>query len=248
MQPPFNRNNAEREIREALQCPIDWGEVFRVESPASFDPLDDLWHKLLSQHVRGDESLFVGPDFLLSFLSDESDDELRAMLANVSLWKKSCHDEFRSKLRRFTELRHASRDDYAKHLPPRGRPRDPAWIDKESAKRGNSVFYCDIPEDDLLTAFLHGVWSAFSDADDFCLPGARALWHKLLDDDVARVAFRCSAPIGASGGQPTEYICYELEAATPIVHGYPVAEAEARRILYSCSITTVGDLREWGRP
>ena len=63
--PPFSRQNAEREIREALECPIDWGKVFRVQSPASFDPLDTLWRELLSRHVRGDESLFVGPDFFV---------------------------------------------------------------------------------------------------------------------------------------------------------------------------------------
>ena len=169
------------------------------------------------------------------------------MLANIELWKKACHDEFRSKLRRFTDLRHAAREDYAKHLPPPGRPRDPAWIETESAKRGNSLFYCDIPEADLLTAFLHGIFFAFSDAENLST-AAESLWYKLLNEDVARIAFQCGVPIGATDGDSTEYICYELEAATPIIHGYPIAKAEALRILNGCPVPAVTDLRQWGRP
>jgi len=125
----FNRQKAENEIRDEFQCPEDWGRVFRVESPALFEPLEILWRTILIENVRGDEAFYAGPDFLLSLLSNESDSELRAIQANISLWKETCRDLFRSKIRRFTELRYASRQVYEKHLPPPGPPRDRAWIE-----------------------------------------------------------------------------------------------------------------------
>jgi hypothetical protein len=243
----FNRRDAERQIREALQCPADWAKVFRLNEEALFEPLNTFWIELLHQNVRGDESGYVGNDFLLPFLSDKSDSDLRAMQINVNTWKDTCRSQFLAAIRRFTDIRYASRKEYAKHLPPPGPPRDASWIEKESKKRGVSLFYNDIPEDEILTAFLHAIWWRFSGGGDLLglPPAEKTLWDKLMNDNNPRIAFRCSGPIGASDGGPTDIICFELDATTPIVHGYPITQDEALRIHQGCPITTINELEEW---
>src|SRR5208337_3596236 len=98
----FNRVRAEQDIREAMLCPVDWAAVFRVEASALFEPLEALWHTVLTENVHGDESGYVGSDYLLADLSEESDAELRAMQCNVHLWKEAARDQFLNAVRRFT--------------------------------------------------------------------------------------------------------------------------------------------------
>jgi hypothetical protein len=115
-----------------------------------------------------------------------------------------------------------------KHLPPPGRPRDANWIERESKRRNISLFYFAIPEDQMLVAFLHAIFFNFSGGEDLQVltPAEQTLWDRLMSDDNPRIAFRCTGPIGASGGTRTDIICFELDATTPIVHGYPVTEHE----------------------
>jgi hypothetical protein len=241
----FNHLSAVKEIREALECPADWAKVFRVQHPAYFEPL--VWYEILHQNVRGDEADYIGPDWVRFDLPDEPDSELRAMQINVREWKDICRQQFLAAIRRFTDLRYASRRDYGKHLPPPGPPREANWIEKQSRKRAVSLFYFDIPEDEMLTAFLQAIFWSFSGGEDLLglPPEEQTLWNRLLKDDDSRIAFRCSGSIGACDGVPTEFICFELDAVTPIVHGYPITENEALRIHQGCPITTISELRKW---
>jgi len=79
-------------------------------------------------------------------------------------------------------------------------------------------------------------------------PAEQALCDKMMKDDTSRIAWRTGRPIGASGGVPTPFICFELDATTPIVHAYPVSEDEARQINNGAPITTISDLRDWELP
>lgn len=243
----FNRVRAEQDIREAMLCPVDWAAVFRVGAPALFEPLEVLWHTVLTENVRGDESAYVGSDCWLADLSEESDAELRAMQLNVHLWKEVARNQFLAAVRRFTALRYASRQKYGKHLPPPGSWPGARWIEEESRRRGISIFYFDIPEEEALVAFLHGIfWSFAAHEGDFGVaPEVRKLWEKVLNDANSRLCFRCSGPIGASRGSPTDFICFELDATTPIVHGYPISEEEALRIHDGCPIPTITELKDW---
>lgn len=66
-----------------------------------------------------------------------------------------------------------------------------------------------------------------------------------MTDDNSRIAFRRSGPIGATGGVPTDFICFELDAATPIVHGYPITEDEALKILNESPVMLTNELQQW---
>lgn len=243
----FNRLSAIKEIREALECPADWAKVFRLGDPSYFEPLETLWYEIIRLKVKGDEAHYIGPDHVRLLLPKQSDSDLRAMQINVREWKDVCRQQFLAAIRRFTDLRYASRKEYGKHLPPSGRPREPSWIEEESRRRAVSLFYFDIPEGEMLTAFLHAIFWHFS-GDEHLLgltPAEETLWNRLIKDDNSRIAFRCRGFIGASGGAPTDIICFELDATTPIVHGYPITEDEARQIQRGCSIMKINELEQW---
>jgi len=246
----FNRTQVEREIREAMLCPVDWASVFRVEAPAVFEPLEAPWYAVLAEHVRGNESGYAGADYWLATLSGESDAELLAMYHNVHLWKEAGRSQFLAAVHRFTDLRYASRQEYRKHLPPVGSWPGRRWIEEESRKRGISIFYFDIPGESALVAFLHGVFWSFSayEADFGFALETEKLWEKVMREDNSRICFRCIGTIGASRGAPTKLICFELDATIPIVHGYPISEDEARRIHDGCPIQTITELEQWELP
>jgi hypothetical protein len=65
----------------------------------------------------------------------------------------------------------------------------------------------------------------------------------LMDTDKCRIVFRSPGHVGASNGFSTEYFCYELEASTPILHAYPISEAEAKEICGDYSIVFTDYLR-----
>jgi hypothetical protein len=159
--PPYNRVEAIAEIKDALCCPLSWSEVFKIDADASFEPLDLLWEEILETHVKGSEGEYSG--FMLFELDQESDEELRSCQLNVHKWREAARGDFCTRLRRFTDLRYASRDEYGKHLPPPGSSLAPDTIDDYSRARGVSIFYRDIPPGDALTTFLHAVFWSFSD-------------------------------------------------------------------------------------
>jgi hypothetical protein len=154
------------------------------------------------------------------------------MQINIREWKDICRQQFLAEIRRFTDLRYASHTDYEKHLPPPGPLREANWIEKESRKRSVSLIYFDIPAEEILTAFLHAIFWNFSGGDDLLglTPAEKILWNRLSKDDNSRIAFRCIGSIGASGGARTDIVCFDLDATTPIVHGYPITEDEAHQI------------------
>ncbi len=241
--PCYNRVEAIRGIKEALICPFSWSDVFKIGSDASFQPLEALWKEVLEKHVRGPEGRYVGAEFMLFELDkEEKEEEIKPLWANIRLWRAAARNEFCEQLRRFVDLRYASREEYAKHLPPLGASVTQDRIDADSLKRGVSIFYRDIPPDDALRAFLNAVFWSFSDDD--LTSGERKLLDRLLREDNARICFRCIGLIGSAKGGATDFVCFELDAMTPIVHAYPVSEAEAWQI-NDGHIQAISDLQEW---
>jgi hypothetical protein len=243
----FNRGVAEAEVRGALACPIDWGQVFQVEDRPYFHPLERLWERIVEAAAVDDEAEFFGPIFQLSELSD---DELRALQFNVRTWRERANEDYLMRTRRFWSLRYAPREDYGKHLPPPG-GRSPREIEALSARTGISKFYNDVPPEVMLAAFFHGLFFHFDQDAGAIDPEEpvwdQPLWDELMQNSECRVAFEAANLIGASDGQPTRFLCFQLNASIPILHGYPVSEQEANAIRRSYSVITIDDLRGWGR-
>jgi len=153
-----DRRQAELEVAEALACPLDMAKLFQVEGPASFEPLEQLWAEIVKRNAVDQEAMHLN---ISSSLSEESSDELRQMQINVRTWRDRARQEFLSQTRRFWDLRYVAREEYDKHLPPRGRRQPTSWIDDWS-RHGPSLFHQDVPPDVMLTAFLHGIFFHFA--------------------------------------------------------------------------------------
>jgi hypothetical protein len=57
------------------------------------------------------------------------------------------------------------------------------------------------------------------------------LWHKLLTATHLRIVIDTMKPVGASRGEMTTLICYDLHLDSKIVHCYPVSPADAAGIM-----------------
>ena len=171
----WNREAAISEIRDALACPVNWAAVFRVEAPADFRPLESLWEEI----VQG-----MTVDGKVDFpLDQETDADLRVMLINVRTWRERARRDYLIKTRRFSELRYVRREDHGKHLPPAGELLGPDAVEAASVKTGISKFYQEIPSDNLLQAFFHGLFLHY-DEDKGVGSGMsvrdQALWGELM--------------------------------------------------------------------
>ena len=82
---PFSRVEAITDIENAFRLPVSIADIFRIDTESYFEPLEYLWQQILHAHVRGAESRCVGAEFLFFELSEEPDDELRALYLNVRL-------------------------------------------------------------------------------------------------------------------------------------------------------------------
>jgi len=238
-----DRRQAELEVAEALACPLDMAKLFQVEGPASFEPLEQLWAEIVKRNAVDQEAMHLN---ISSSLSEESSDELRQMQINVRTWRDRARQEFLSQTRRFWDLRYVAREEYDKHLPPRGRRQPTSWIDDWS-RHGPSLFYQDVPPDVMLTAFLHGIFFHFAVDEVSGQVTDGELWAKLLNGRQARFAFRSYDEIGATVGVPTRFLAFDLDASIPVLHAYPIGEDEAAAIRGASDLITTDDLRGWGR-
>jgi hypothetical protein len=238
--------SARAEIAEALTCPVQWGKVFQLEDSADFLPLERLWQSIVESVAVDNEVEFFSPHFQLDELSAS---ELRAMQINVRTWRDHARAEYLSRTRWLQNLRYAERADYAKHQPPPAA--STTSVAELSVKDGISKFYKNIPANIMLEAFLHGLFFHFGPRDLMDLGSPivdQAFWDALMDNTHSRVAFWSSDAIGAVEGHPTNFLCFDIDASTPIIHAYPVSEAEANRIRDNNPLIRIDHLRGWGAP
>jgi hypothetical protein len=60
---------------------------------------------------------------------------------------------------------------------------------------------------------------------------AGVLWRRFLNEHHLRISMNTLRPVGASGGQLTSFICYDVHLGSKIVHCYPVTGIEAVDIM-----------------
>jgi len=57
------------------------------------------------------------------------------------------------------------------------------------------------------------------------------LWQKFLTIPNLRIAMNTANPIGASEGDPTSFLCYDIHIDARLAHAFPVSEAKAHQIM-----------------
>lgn len=242
----FDRAGALRDVEAALKCPVEWWQVLQMDRYSWFSPLEQLWASTVERFAVDNEARYVGDEVSLEGLSD---DRLQSMQINIRTWLASAQAEYRGMTRRFWALRFAGRQEYSKHLPPLGAGGDPKLIEISTKKDGISRFYQTIPDDVMLSTFFEGIFWQFGydgiGLDETSSLRDEGLWTRILRDENCRIAFQTVGHIGASNGFPTNFLCFELNASTPILHAYPIPEDEAKQINSGHSIVCTDRLEGW---
>ena len=217
------------EIRELIDCPIDW---YSLTCESEFGILmRGLWFTTICEHQVDHESSYLdGTTYEFSDLEAQlaDDDDLAPDLANIRSWIQHAREEYLSFARRFTELRAATQDDYAKHYPLPGATAEQA---RKASVAGVGIL---APTFDAGSQLFAG-WQVLTEvasleADFYSLgfeqleiaQGLRAIFEAPGLKVHARMPFETGFAFGAS----TRFACFDYDFSTPILHVYPVSSQE----------------------
>jgi hypothetical protein len=241
-----------REELEALRkCPIDWiSETGDEEGPNSVLQYD--WYHCLNEHAVSDEQV---TDLDLSFDQELTPEQLRRLIANLKLReceRTRCHKERAGRLAGLSFLQPSA---HGKHFIAGG---EKVYL-QERSRGAISYFYKDYKSADLRVAFWSWFFRFFSPVgsleayEEMLTSGTEEnasyyaqLWQRLTEPQTKagslRVCFDCLQPVGASAGEETSLICYDIDLSTRIAHAYPVSKSKAEQIMGNAPIFPIDDL------
>lgn len=124
----------------------------------------------------------------------------------------AAREEYRSLTRRFFMMRVATEGEWGKHYTSKGDDRK-TIIKRTSAakKEDGSLFYPEVTPKMLLRV----LWDMLEDR-----------WRELLGTNHVRLWVDVMERIGASAGQETELVCFDIDLSTPLAHAFPVLKAD----------------------
>jgi hypothetical protein len=216
-----------------LACPLEWSKVCPEPELALW--LNFAWYAIayeleVDQEVRG---LISYDDFSPSAYELKTLDagEVKSALINARSWQGKAQKAYEKIYRGLHRQRALRRDEFDKHYPRTALT--PEEVVAESRKRGEAVLRPAL--DVAVQARL--MWAALSDVVwklVGCNPleahrdpkrPAAALTH-LFHRHVLLVAATFGRPVGASGGQETDHLLFNLDLLTGHFHCYPILEKE----------------------
>ncbi len=233
------------QVLSQLRCPVEWD--FSERSEELSDGLGMFfWHEVAASYQVDLEAGWI---LQPSLIEDESIEDLTADLANIATWIERARVEYVSRTRRFWALTVAGPEEYSKHYPSPGESLEA--IRSRTDRTQVSSLFPGIRAPDLHEA----LWEGMSHLApiSYRLIGLlshdlRHLWERVLYEPSIRLAFDTMNPIGACNGFDSDWLCYEIDASTPIAHAYPVSEAEAREIMTMAELPWIDSLQTSGRP
>lgn len=225
-----------RWILKLLAVPAVLQNNFAARNLRAESLLRDLWTAVACRHQVDDEGSFTNwesDEFLKYQIENEPEkSELAKFFINMTTWRKIAEEEYRYEVRKITFLKMATSEDYSKHyVLPNQTKNQVANLSRTS---GVSKFYSHITPTklevfmfDVLAEFFEdkfrqaGEPDAVHDADAW-----RTEWKRHADSSALLIYVDCMEEVGASGGQPTEHLCLNVNFSTPIAHAYPVNKNE----------------------
>jgi hypothetical protein len=227
-----------------MNCPVDWSREFPDDEAwrYSFPYLD--WYYCLSLYaVDGDDLPYYPHDF-----DDFSDppEELQRMIMNLDDRRPSAVELYMTRAGRLKGLQFMRPADHGKHYIG---DIDSAEM-KRRTKHGPSLFHTNYSSDRLEQTFWYWFQMYFGmpqyDLDvappyrynglmqdgsaQYATPEAR-LWRKFLNAPQLRIVVGTLESVGASRGEMTTLICYDLHLDSKIVHCYPVSDVDVRTVM-----------------
>jgi hypothetical protein len=83
---------------------------------------------------------------------------------------------------------------------------------------------------DLVTDYDQYLVFIDTESDEYKTPEAQ-LWRRFLSESRVRICMDALKPVGASNGELTSFICYDVNIDSKTVHCFPVSEADAKTIM-----------------
>lgn len=168
---------------------------------------------LAREYSRGAESQYFGEgnDWLID---DATEQELRRDISRIEEWIEECRDRFDAIWMPWLSLHFLTDDEYSKHFPEKGwDTKTTRAMSKVMNKDGKAVscFYPGITRERLMEHFWYFL--------DECWDSIISQHHVRLYEDALTI-------IGASHGEDTSVILWDIHVSNKVVHGFPVRPAD----------------------
>jgi hypothetical protein len=231
-------------VLKLLQCPINWEEII-PNYPIKI-ALEKYWREVSAECLnpgadpdnlpnfdRPDadsleiairrEELLEGEQFSDYFntvlLEIEDDGDLEKDLPAIERWIERAQATYQKAVFRFEKMRMATGREHSKHFPPANLSVDE--IRKRTTRPGSaSLFYKGVTPERLQDI----LWLTLGET-----------WRQLLNVQNEKIYVDAITTVGASGGEDTSFICFDLDLSTPLAHAYPVSEQEIPSNTYIAS-------------
>ena len=209
------------DIANRLRCPVDWHSIMLSHSGLEF-ALGQHWVNIVQKHQIEDEASFVpDPEFehgvnpILEMIDDPY--ELRIILERIDRWIKSAQDEYRSYVSPIERMKFVSQGVYSKHYPTSRLTQEEV---REASRSGASLFYVDFPPKRIGNL----MWATFE-----------SVWRHILRQHNLKYIVDTMISCGATFGDDTHYILFDVDCSTPQTHAYPVPQPgkqEMKKVLF----------------
>jgi hypothetical protein len=231
------------EYERLITCPIEWTK----ETPGSeldFSILMYDWQVVLGENtVSGEEHLFdLDDDFIYE------DPELEHIVELLSLRHDVAVTAYKRRSGRLADMKFLSQAEHGKHFVPPMFKSDVV----ERSRKGVSLFFSVHGPGLLRETFWHWFTWYFGDVlsleefQDLITPGTHEfnsvkgqVWQKFMKDHQLRVCLDAMSPVGATAGEETSTLCFDIHIDSKTVHSYPVSRVEAVQIMNSETIDVI---------
>jgi hypothetical protein len=188
--------------------------------------MKEYWGELAQEYQIDTEGYYVTDELFHSgvYLEIEMDEEyLDWEIQNIESWIDEARKDYVDRTRRFAEIKMADQNIYRKHFPA------PGWSNEsvqERSSSGVSLFYGDVSVSELMDLLWESLACTCPGECKESLSACDGPWRRLLSAPHLKLFVQAQREIGASHGQPTEYVCFDFDCATPLVHAYPIGRNE----------------------
>jgi hypothetical protein len=124
----------------------------------------------------------------------------------------------------------------------RSKNRPSLFWENYSSTRLREVFWCWFSMNfDIVTNYHKYLEFMDTESEEYKTPEAK-LWRDFLGESRLWICMNTLQPVGASEGELTSFLCYDVNIDSKIAHCYPVPEAEAKRIMGDCGVLIIDTL------
>jgi hypothetical protein len=211
-------------VRELLTCPVDWLQI--CTRLGVINLLEEYWGEFVQAYEVDHEGGYVRDDLFdngLDLETEEAEEYLDWQIRNIETWIDRAKRDYIEQTRRFAQLRMADRKTYGKHFSLPGLTT--ARVQQQSSS-GISKFYSEITTEELMDLMWESLpcrcpWECSENP-----LGCDGPWRRMLVVPQLRIIVQAEKQIGGSYGKPTEFVCFDLDCNTPLVHAWPVSQTE----------------------